>query len=105
VAANLEADLLHGLVDEARLVVSELATNVVRHAGTPFTVSIERTDGEVTIRVRDWSARLPVVRSPGPWAGDGHGLGLVDALSVAWGVTVRADGGKAVWASFIAAAS
>ena len=100
VAMHLEANLLPGLVDEARLVASELATNAVRHAGTPFAVSIERSNGELTLSVRDWSSCLPKAEAPAPLADGGHGLMLVDALSVTWGVTVKTDGGKSVWARF-----
>lgn len=100
VATHLEQNLLPGLIDEARLVASELATNAVRHARTPFVISMRRDDGQVTISVRDWSAALPVARLPEQLATGGHGLMLVSALSVTWGITVKADGGKSVWARF-----
>ncbi len=100
VADELRDNRLPGLVDEAQLVASELATNAVRHAETPFVVSIERNDGHVTISVRDWSAVIPVAEPPQPLATNGHGLLLVSALSVTWGITVKADGGKSVWARF-----
>ena len=100
VTMHLEQNLLPGLVDEARLVASELATNAVRHARTPFAITIERRDGEVTISVRDWSSEVPVAGSRRLLATGGRGLMLVDALSVTWGVTVKADGGKSVWARF-----
>ena len=48
VAVHLAEHLLPGLIDEARLVTSELATNAVRHAQTPFAVTIERSNGELT---------------------------------------------------------
>ena len=100
VAMHLEQNGLPGLVDEGRLIASELATNAVRHARTPFTITMRRTAHEVTISVRDWSAALPAARPPGMLATGGHGLMLVDALSANWGVTVTTDGGKAVWARF-----
>jgi len=89
-----------GLVHEARLVASELAANAVRHARTQFSITIERRDGEVTISVRDWSSEQPVPEVPVMLATGGRGLMLVDALSAMWGVTVKADGGKSVWARF-----
>ncbi len=100
VAMHLEANLLPSLVDEARLVASELATNAVRHARTPFVITVERSNGDLTISVRDWSAEVPVAAVPALMATGGHGLMLVDALSVTWGVTVKTDGGKSVWARF-----
>jgi anti-sigma regulatory factor (Ser/Thr protein kinase) len=98
VALHLEQNLLPSLVEEMRLVASELATNAVRHAGTPFVVNMERNQDGVTISVRDWSARMPVEALPEILAAGGRGLMLVDALSVTWGVTVKIDGGKSVWA-------
>jgi anti-sigma regulatory factor (Ser/Thr protein kinase) len=100
VALHLEEHLLPDLVEGAKLVASELATNAVRHAGTSFVVSIERVDEHVTISVRDGSPKLPVVVAPVPLASGGHGLMLVEALSLNWGVTVSADAGKSVWARF-----
>jgi anti-sigma regulatory factor (Ser/Thr protein kinase) len=100
VALHLEEHCLSELVDEARLVASELATNAVRHAGTPFAITIERRGGEVTISVRDWSSEYPVPPVPVMLATGGRGLMLVNALSVMWGVTVKAGGGKSVWARF-----
>jgi anti-sigma regulatory factor (Ser/Thr protein kinase) len=45
--------------DDVRWVVSELATNAVLHAGTPFTVSVGVYDREVDIAVCDESPRVP----------------------------------------------
>ena len=87
---------------EVSLVVSELATNAVLHAATPFTVILSRRDGMVTIAVRDSSpVQLPEIW-PGVDAPDGpHGRGLhiVQALSRACGVVTDRHG-KSVWASF-----
>lgn len=100
VAAHLLNNRLPGLVDDARLVASELATNAVRHAGTTFTVSVDGRDGGITLRVRDGSRSLPSVSlgSSGILSTNGRGLMLVAALSVAWGVSLEAEGGKSVWA-------
>jgi anti-sigma regulatory factor (Ser/Thr protein kinase) len=103
VGGQLHAHLRSDLVDEARLVASELATNAIRHAGTPFTVTLEGLDGEVTLWVRDGSSRMPVPGRLAMLAASGRGLFLVDALSANWGVTAEADGGKSVWARFGAA--
>jgi anti-sigma regulatory factor (Ser/Thr protein kinase) len=89
---------LPDLVDEIRLVASELATNAVRHAQTPFVVTLEREDGEVMVSVRDGSSRLPVTGPANNFANGGRGLVLVSAMSATWGVTVLAEGGKSVWA-------
>jgi MEDS: MEthanogen/methylotroph, DcmR Sensory domain/Histidine kinase-like ATPase domain len=82
---------------DAQLVVSELATNAVIHAGTPFSVTV-RSDGSfVRIAVHDWSSMQPVVRNGDPSATSGRGLRLIAMVSHAWGVEFGPDG-KTVWA-------
>ena len=98
VTTHLLVNRLPHLVDDARLVVSELATNAVRHAGTAFTLSLDGRDGSITLRVRDGSRGIPTFGSPGILSTSGRGLMLVSALSVAWGVSLEAEGGKSVWA-------
>jgi anti-sigma regulatory factor (Ser/Thr protein kinase) len=78
----------------AELVVTELATNAVRHAGTAFSVSVA-VDDQVTIEVSDGSEAIPERRDP-PSDEDGRGLQLVEALAVDWGVEVT-GGRKSVW--------
>ena len=98
VATHLLINRLPHLVEDARVVASELATNAVRHAGTAFTLSVGGRDGSITLRVRDGSRGLPSFGSPGVLSTNGRGLMLVSALSVAWGVSLEAEGGKSVWA-------
>ena len=86
------------LVDGVLVIASELATNAVEHAGTPFTVTVECTSAGVTVQVRDGSSLAPARRSPDPTADGGRGLVVVDALSGSWGVRAETDGGKSVWA-------
>jgi anti-sigma regulatory factor (Ser/Thr protein kinase) len=82
---------------DARLVVSELASNAVLHAGTPFAVSMRYTGSAVRISVRDGSSTRPVLRNGGPASLSGRGLHLVAAMAGAWGVDSDPDG-KTVWA-------
>lgn len=82
---------------DAQLVVSELASNAVLHAGSPFSVSVRFEPGCVRIEVQDWNPRLPVMREPGTAARSGRGLRLVDAVASDWGVEPGPDG-KTVWA-------
>ena len=100
-----------GLVDAVRLVVSELTTNAVLHAQTPFTVTLTSDGGAVVVRVRDGSdvpaaALQDVGTDPGadedrgPVVARGRGLYMVDAYSDAWGSVMEPDGGKTVWAVF-----
>jgi len=89
----------HGpeLSDSIGLVVSELATNAVTHARSPFSVLARSDQHVIRISVRDASAVMPQLRQVGPAEGAGIGLQMVEALAGTWGVEVTA-GGKAVWA-------
>jgi anti-sigma regulatory factor (Ser/Thr protein kinase) len=81
---------------EVTLLVSELASNAVRHAVTPFTVSLQCDGSTVRVEVRDDDPALPVMQEPPVDAITGRGLVIVDALATRWGVTPEADG-KIVW--------
>lgn len=86
------------VVADAELVTSELATNAILHAGTPFTVAVSsRSDGAVRVAVSDGSRGLPVVRPPTAAAAGGRGLQIVDSLCRRWGVLpAGVPGGPAV---------
>ena len=83
-------------VDAVELMVSELATNSVKHAHSDFKVSIDDAGGEIRVEVRDTGRGQPVLRSPGPLEPSGRGLRIVEALARAWG-TVDSPHGKSVW--------
>lgn len=85
------------LVDDAALIVSELATNAVRASRSDFGVAVRVHHGEVWIEVTDDSADLPEVQFAAEDHGHGRGLMLVEALAAVWGVTA-AETGKTVWA-------
>jgi anti-sigma regulatory factor (Ser/Thr protein kinase) len=89
-----EADELASTVE---IVASELASNAVQHARSPFSVSLSRSSSAIGIAVRDVSfARPEHIREGAEHAG-GRGIRLVAALSSAWGTIAEADG-KTVWA-------
>ncbi len=95
VADSLTADgCPHATIETAKLLVSELASNAVRHARSPFEVSMSQHDHSLTISVADGSDLRPVTREVTD-AG-GRGLRLVEALANEWGVCPRRDG-KAVY--------
>lgn len=86
------------------LMVSELATNCVRHTTSDFTVEIERTAREICVRVSDQGEGRPVIRSPDTTDPSGRGLQLVDELADSFGVDYDAarlagneTGTKTVW--------
>jgi anti-sigma regulatory factor (Ser/Thr protein kinase) len=85
------------LSDDALIVVSELATNVVLHARTSGTVRISSYAEGVRIEVEDKSPEPPIMRYPAPDRADGHGLSIVEHLATEWGWAAR-PGGKVVWA-------
>jgi anti-sigma regulatory factor (Ser/Thr protein kinase) len=95
-----EHDLSY-LVQDVRLVTSELATNAMLHARTPFTVSLQRLVGAVLLAVRDGSLVAPKRADALPTEIRGRGLFLVDHTSHDWGVTLGPGRSKSVWASFM----
>lgn len=95
----VEHDLLY-LVEDIRLVASELATNAMAHARTPFTVTLSASAGTVLLAVRDHSTAIPVKALPRAMDMRGRGLVLVEQLSREWGASTDGDGSKSVWASF-----
>lgn len=93
-AGRAEGDTLHN----ALLVVSELVSNAVNHAGTSVSVGISVSEeGVVRVEVGDGRTWPPRPRNPAPDSVGGRGLLLVEALSDRWGVETR-DDGKVVWA-------
>jgi anti-sigma regulatory factor (Ser/Thr protein kinase) len=79
-------------LDDARLVLSELTSNAVVHACSPFSVTIRPEGSLVRISVQDTSPVRPALRDNGVMGTSGRGLRLVAALSDDWGVDVTADG-------------
>ena len=82
--------------DDVTLLVSELASNAVRHAGSPFTVAVGCDASTVRVEVADASPVLPAPQEPPVEAVTGRGLMIVEALARRWGVETT-EAGKAVW--------
>jgi anti-sigma regulatory factor (Ser/Thr protein kinase) len=85
------------------LVVSELASNAVLHAGTPYSVSVVRTNGRVHVSVHDdgGAAQLEPLELNRANV-TGRGLRIVAAVADEWGSDRDADGvGKNVWAELV----
>jgi anti-sigma regulatory factor (Ser/Thr protein kinase) len=89
---------LPGLVEDARLLTSELASNAVEHARTPFRVTVDYKAGRLRLSVHDGVVTPPGRSWADPFAERGRGLLLVEVLSSDWGCSPHPDGGKAVWA-------
>ena len=84
--------------ERAVLLVSELATNAVLHARSPFEVRV-RWIPTRRIEVRDASIDLPKIADPSSDDLHGRGLRLVDSFSAAWGISPE-ENGKVVWFEF-----
>ena len=97
----LVAHDLQYLVEDVRLVASELATNAVQHARTPFVVTLSEMDGVVRLAIRDGSPVPPVRSYQQVIDLGGRGLVLVERLSHEWGARTDVSGSKSVWASFV----
>ncbi|MFK0229517.1 ATP-binding protein [Streptomyces sp. NPDC090303] len=108
ISAHLRHWQLDALVDQAVLGVTELLTNVHRHArpDKDCTVELELLLDRLTVSVRDHDPRIPEVRPLdvfGPvddldaLATSGRGLGIVRAVSESWGIRPCGADGKVVW--------
>ena len=88
------------LVDSVCLVVSELVTNAVLHAGTTCQLTVSGPESVaadvVRIEVTDGDPAAPLAKRYDVDAASGRGLHLVEALSDRFGTQHRGDG-KAVW--------
>jgi two-component sensor histidine kinase len=103
-ARHRASEILVGLppatVEIVLLLVSELASNVVKHARTSFELRVEVSEKWIRIEVEDSGAGIPTAGTLDHTAAvDGRGLRIVDALAADWGVVQQQDGlGKTVWA-------
>jgi anti-sigma regulatory factor (Ser/Thr protein kinase) len=100
-----KAGVFQAIACDASLVLSELVSNALRH-GSPLSgnlvrVAWELSDDCVEITVSDGGgATVPVINRPAANALGGRGLGIVERLSLRWGVFARQDGHEtAVWAA------
>jgi len=94
------------LDDDARLLVSELVTNSVRHAaqpaGAPVRIRADAADGVVRVEVHD-QGHGPLFPHGAADRPGGYGLDLVERISTCWGV--NREHGTRVWFELAAPAS
>ncbi|HEX2575582.1 MAG TPA: ATP-binding protein, partial [Aquihabitans sp.] len=95
-------DLSEDDVECVTLMVSELASNSIRHAGSPFELAVTRDDAAVRVEITDDGAGRPEVRHAAPSATSGRGLHIVDLLADDWGVDDLDEDGKTVWFTYTA---
>ena len=85
-------------MDDALLVVSELAANALTHAGSSYRLRLSATAMALRIEVDDAGAGTPEPQPLTMTEEHGRGLHLVDALADRWGVEPDDRGlGKTVW--------
>jgi anti-sigma regulatory factor (Ser/Thr protein kinase) len=95
-ARSILADSVPQASDAVELMVSELATNCVRHTNSTFALRIDISEQQVRVEMTDHDERKAVRRTPDPLEPSGRGLGIIEALAANWGVT-PAPVGKTVW--------
>jgi two-component sensor histidine kinase len=100
-----DAGVYEATACDAGLVLSELISNALRHA-TPLPGSLIRvswclSDECIEVAVSDGGGpTVPMVNKPAANALGGRGLGIVDRLSLRWGVYTCQDGSETtVWAA------
>jgi anti-sigma regulatory factor (Ser/Thr protein kinase) len=85
------------LTPPAEILISELATNVVRHARTRFTITVSWDRLTLRVEVSDASPLAPRPQLTGHTDDEGgRGLLLVAAIATDWGVDLYPRG-KTVW--------
>lgn len=94
--ANLPGDLL----DDARLLVSELVGNAVRYGQSEITLRLRTNPPGIGVAVADRGEQLPTMPGgqPDPTQPSGRGLLIVAAIATRWGIDPTRPGpGKTVW--------
>lgn len=99
ISAQLRYWHLDPLIDHTALGVTELLTNVHRHAQPDkrCTVDVELLLDRLTVSVSDHDPRLPTVHDAALFDTGGRGLALIAAVSESWGVRPQGESGKSIW--------
>jgi anti-sigma regulatory factor (Ser/Thr protein kinase) len=87
---RLTGEFRPGLLEDVRLLVSELVTNSYRHAtagsGNPIALRIEKRAGTLRVEVCDWGMGFDPTNLPAAGVVSGWGLVLVRRIAHRWGV-------------------
>lgn len=84
-------------IGDVTLVVSELASNAVLHAGTDFELQLDVTSNGIRIEVHDGAGGVPQPKGQEAGGVGGRGLLIVASIASIWGTTATSSG-KCVWA-------
>ncbi len=90
------SDVPDDVTECAALLTSELVTNAVLHAATPFTVTLHLMEDRIRVDVADGNPVVPAIKDYAADAATGRGLTLFNTLASDWGV-LPVVGGKIVW--------
>lgn len=82
--------------DRLASLTSELVTNAVLHARTPFVVKVSVAANRIRVAVTDGSDAPPALKQHEPTAATGRGLRIIEAIADRWGVEPL-QSGKTVW--------
>ena len=96
-AAEAVGEVPVDVLQTIELMVSELATNCIRHAATNFELTVCRTRDEVRVEATDYAAGEPAIRPAKKMDLSGRGLRIVEMLADDWGVRRAGGPGKTVW--------
>lgn len=101
-ARRFARDVLQDAPPKARetvaLMVSELATNAIRHTDSGFVLTVGLTGSEIRVEATDRGSGEPTLRTPALTDPSGRGLQIIDIFSTDWGHERRGDA-KTVWFS------
>ena len=98
-AAACSAWRAEQFIAPASLVLSELVSNAVMHAGTELDVQLRLADDVLLLSVHDTGPGMPKPGQPDILSVGGHGLDIVSQMSETWGVAPDPgeNTGKSVW--------
>ena len=101
-ARRFVVDAVHRLhwdavAEIAELLVSELVSNAVLHAGTELRLRVTADGLCLRVEVMDASPAPALRRSYSESSTTGRGLALVEALAARWGSDPVVGDGKSVW--------
>lgn len=99
----IEGQVTVETLQDVLLVASEMVSNVIRHARTPLTLSLELHDAHIRLAVTDGEPPVrpadhtPADREATAESESGRGMGIIDAVSRGWGIGDTPIG-KSIWA-------
>ena len=86
------------LLDDAQLVVSELAANAITHAASDYRVRLSSSSHSLRIEVRDGGSGTPEPQPQSMTSEHGRGLLMVASIAASWGIERSEGRRKLVWA-------